>query len=91
MTDADALVARYILDVWRAEHPEHAGCATLRVTNPDASDGAYGCDTGCSYYRFTAEAGCEHQAPEEFEFGDFGELADILEDLQRDYADGTTP
>lgn len=80
MTNADHLVELYILDTWRAENPDHADCTSLRVINSDASDGTYGCETGCSYYRFTAEIVCEHRDPAEFEFGDF-------EDIARDYED----
>lgn len=86
---ADALVARYILREFRSGGPhgdetaDHlAGCPEAVVTSPDASDGTYGCDTGCSYVTFEALIACPHvTAPYEHSFGEFGELAWILEDI----------
>lgn len=87
MTNADRLVELYILDAWRADNPDHADCPSLRVVDPDASNGTYGCETGCDYTTFTATVGCEHRQPAEYVFGEFGELASILENVERDYGD----
>jgi hypothetical protein len=83
---ADAIVELYILDNWRGDHPDHADCESLHVLNPDAFGGTYGCETGCDYVTFTAIVACEHRQPEEFQFGQFGELNDLIEDLASDYA-----
>jgi hypothetical protein len=86
--DADALVARYIIQHLRDEVPYDQGrldhiaqCPEAVVTDPDARNGSYGCDTGCEYARFTATLTCPHGEPANYDFGEFGELAYILEDL----------
>jgi hypothetical protein len=83
-TRADRLVELYILDLWRDENPDHADCTSLKVTDADASNGTYG-DTGCDYFTLTAEVGCEHWAPAEFRYGDFGEMWSLIKALETDY------
>lgn len=87
MTDADDLVNRYVLRWFREESMGHLPhlreCPDLTVTNADARDGSYGCETGCDYVRFEAVITCPHGEREEVEWGQFGELASILEDLER--------
>jgi hypothetical protein len=56
----------------------------VTVEDPDALNGAHGCDTGCDYARFEAVIVCPHGQREEFEWGQFGEIADILEEMGED-------
>jgi hypothetical protein len=80
VSDADALVAAYILDRWREDHPDHADCPTLAVVEADTRNGlAY--DTGVECVYFTATLRCEHRKPFDFDFAEFGELAWIIEEL----------
>lgn len=48
-----------------------------------AQDGSYVCDTGCDYVRFEAVIECPHGFSELVEWGEFGDLAGILEDLKK--------
>lgn len=87
MSDADEKVARYILEQFARDaetKPElHlAGCTTTTVVDADARDGQYGCDTGCDYYRLSAVITCSHDYRVEFDYGDFGEIGWILEDME---------
>lgn len=81
---ANERVAAYILEQFHdepggGESAEHlAACDSIRVTDPDASNGTYGCETGCDYTRFTATIACGHGQQIEFEYGEFGRLGDIL-------------
>lgn len=88
MTDADELVRRYVQRSFRQEckysQPHLVECPDMIVVVDDAYDGEYGCDTGCEYVRFKATVSCPHQAPTEYEFGEFNDLADIVKDMQRD-------
>lgn len=91
MSEADDLVRRFILDKYREEsrlpgrgdreHSHLAACAEVEVADPDAYNGLYGCDTGCEYARFEATIRCPHGYSEEYEWGDFGEIAGILPQL----------
>lgn len=84
---ANDRVAAYILEQFRDEPDsdpaaQHlAACAGAIVTEPDASQGAYGCDTGCDYTRFEAVIACDHGQQYEFKYGEFGMLSDILAGL----------
>lgn len=84
---ANELVARYIIDHYRQEpsrRGEHlVSCPDITVEDADARNGSYGCDTGCEYVRFEAVLTCPHGERVEHEFGEFGELAWILEDLEK--------
>lgn len=82
---ASERVAAYILEQFHDEPgddeaAEHlAACDSAVVTNPDASNGTYGCDTGCDYTTFTATIACDHgQQIDDYEYGEFGRLGDIL-------------
>ncbi len=67
------------------EHLPH--CPELTVTHATAVDGVYGCDTGCEYVRFEADVSCPHgERVEGWRWGEFGDLAMILEDIAADYA-----
>lgn len=85
-TDADEKVRRYILNTYRELHPDHhlSSCDEVQVIHPDAEYGHDGCDTGCEYTRFTATIRCPHEVHHDFEYGEFGNLADILAELDRE-------
>lgn len=84
---AAALLARWVLGQYR-DQPAGSGNQHLRAcpqavaTDVDGGDGAYGCDTGCDYVRLEAVISCPHGERDEYEYGDFGELAWIIEDLE---------
>lgn len=87
MSNADELVAAYVLrqyreETWRRTHL--VACDQVVVEHPGGEDGYYGCDTGCEYVRFTATLKCPHGESEEVEYGEFSRLADILEDLEKE-------
>lgn len=95
MTHADELVARYILrkyrelnsTVYSGEPTTYlAGCGEAVVTDPDASNGTYGCDTGCDYYTLTATISCPHGETRDYEYGDFGEISYLIEELEEEDA-----
>lgn len=82
MTDADDRLRRYVLAHFREDNPEHkAACPDVRVMDADARGGTYGCDTGCEYATFDATIECPHEAPEEYTFGQFGELYEIIGEM----------
>lgn len=92
MTNADRLVEIYILDAWRGDHPDHSNCPPLQAVNANASDSTF--DMGVDRAWFSADVGCEHLEPAEYAFGEFGTVADLLEDVARDHQDeleGNTP
>lgn len=81
----DALVKAWILDEYRDEQhihwspPSHLSeCPDVTVTTYEAQDGAYGCNTGCSYLRLEATLSCPHGETTEYEYGEFGDMADII-------------
>lgn len=88
MTDADQLVARYILRQYREDYRNKAKhlstCTDVVVEHPEAEDGFYGCDTGCEYYTLDATIRCPHGEMEEYHYGDFGEISYILEDMEKE-------
>jgi hypothetical protein len=85
-TEADELVRRFILGKYREERAirTHSGrahllaCPEVEVADPEAYDSTYGCDTGCEYVRFEATIRCPHGYSEEYEWGDFDDIASIL-------------
>lgn len=86
--NANELVNRYALTQYQLDHRESSFREpTHLATCPDASanasgrDGVYGCETGCEYVRFTATISCPHGETEKYTFGEFGELASIIEGL----------
>jgi len=53
--EIDAAVQALVLRHAREEYGNcPAACPELVVSAPNASDGFYGCDTGCHYLRLTA-------------------------------------
>lgn len=87
MTDADDLVNRYVLWWFRNDSTGHlphlVDCPDAVVRDTKAWDGSYGCETGCDYVRFEAVVSCPHGSSELVEWGQFGELASILEVMGR--------
>ena len=87
---ADVLVSRYTLAKYResgeAENAHLKVCPEAVTEDPESHNGTYGCDTGCEYVRFEATITCPHGQREDFEWGTFGELSYILEDLEADEA-----
>lgn len=85
--DADERVRRLILRRYRSAadgvaFPDHLQrCPEVYVDQADARDGSYGCDTGCEYVRFEATIRCPHGGSSQFDWGDFGELTDMLEEM----------
>jgi len=55
-------------------------CCDAAVTY-EGSDGSYGCDTGCEYARLEAVIVCPHGERDEYTYGWFGELADIIDEI----------
>jgi hypothetical protein len=90
--EADEKVARFILrdfreevGRWSSEAEKHlAECADAKAAHVDGSNGTYGCDTGCSYARLEAEISCPHGFKADHMYGDFGEIADMLQDIVDD-------
>lgn len=62
-----------------ARHLAH--CDDARVEDEERTNGAYGCDTGCEYARLEATITCSHGCSEDFEYGEFGDLADLLAEV----------
>jgi hypothetical protein len=91
-TDADEMVARFILRDFREEVDRYsppaerhlAKCPDARAAHIEGEDGTYGCGTGCEYARLTAQISCPHGHQVEHEYGEFGEIGDLLEDIQRE-------
>jgi hypothetical protein len=84
-TDADAKVAALVK--WKAREDAESlhlrECPDLTVEHPDAYNGTYGCDTGCEYARLEADLSCPHGERETFEYGEFGDIADLLREMSK--------
>jgi len=97
--DADELVRRHIMRQYRTdwEHgaagwpPERnahlADCAEAFIEQAEVN-GARWYDTGVTGTEFTAVITCPHGVRHEFEFGQYGNLSEILEDMDYDEAGG---
>lgn len=83
---ANAVVNRWIFGRYRGQGDnEHLrSCPDLALGGVEGYDSGYGCDTGCDYVRFEATASCSHGMTDDFEWGTFGELSYILEDILAD-------
>jgi len=83
---ADAAVNRWLVKTYRSEGDnEHLrACPALTIGEVDARDSTYGCDTGCEYARLEAVASCEHGVRDDFGYGQFGDLASMLEEILTD-------
>ena len=76
---AQQLLQRYVLAEFKDDHPTHhmTACPSTRITDFDARDGSYGCETGCSYYTLAATVTCDHEFME-YTYGDFGDVSDMI-------------
>lgn len=81
---ANQLVAAWIVRRYRSDGKnEHLRGCSDAVVEVEGYDGQYGCDTGCEYARLEATLTCRHgDRDEDFEYGQFGELADLLEEIE---------
>jgi hypothetical protein len=83
VSDADDRVRRYILKRWHNENPDHADCSTLHVVTAETQFALF-YDTGVEGVAFTAELACEHREQFDYEFGELGELPDIIQALDEE-------
>lgn len=85
---ADELVQRYVQRQFCIEearqYPHLTKCPDTIIIVDSARNGTYGCDTGCEYVRFEATVSCPHGESCDYEFGEFSDLASIIEDMRRD-------
>ena len=91
---ANEKVAKYIVHLFKTDSSisiqYHSGleadhlrkCKTVSAIPKEAYDSTYGCDTGCEYVRLAAVIYCQDGMSIDYEYGDFGDLADILEDME---------
>jgi hypothetical protein len=92
---ADQRVTAWILRQYREEsrwkpRPERAhlmACDEVEVADASAFDSVYGCDTGCEYARLEADVRCAHGFADSFEYGTWGELPELLLELERALSD----
>lgn len=88
-SDADAKVSRYVVGQFRSGHngskaEQHlAECPTTRAQSCEMSNGTYGCETGCEYALLEAVMICDDGISADYEYGTFGDIADILADIER--------
>lgn len=90
MRAPDELAERLILRHARADAESRhlRECDGLTVVEPEAYDSFYGCETGCEYARLEARLTCPHGESEDFEYGEFGDITDMIEEMRRDAAQG---
>jgi hypothetical protein len=83
---ADDLLRRFALREYRADgaNAHLTDCPDAAVAELDSQDGSYGCETGCDYLTLTVTVTCSHDETEEFSYGEFGDLARIIEALERE-------
>lgn len=81
---ANTLVSNWIVRGYRKNGGnQHLRGCDQAVVEVAGGDSTYGCDTGCDYLRLDAVLTCPHGERDEYEYGDFTELAFIIEDLER--------
>lgn len=79
----EALVKSWVLGKFREDTSGHlATCPDAVVDSFEATDGSYGCATGCSYVHASATVSCRHGQSEEWDGGEFGELSWVIEELE---------
>lgn len=91
MNTADEKVSRFILRDFRSnvgrgstnDEQHLADCGETVAAHVEAEDGYYGCETGCEYARLLARIECPHVQAVDYEYGEFGEVADMLADIER--------
>jgi hypothetical protein len=80
---ADDLLRNHVIAKYRESYNNHlAQCIGLTVAELDANDSTYGCDTGCEYVRLESVLTCPHGERVDYDWGDFGELAWLIEELE---------
>lgn len=61
---------------------DHLRVCHLLDVEFEGTNGSYNCDTGCEYARLEATIRCPHTSGSvDVEYGEFGELADLMEDI----------
>ena len=90
---ANAKVREYIVHLFKTDSPYSSNyttgkeaqhlrqCGGVSALPTECYDSTYGCDTGCEYVRLEAVVFCYHGVSVEYEYGDFGDLADMLGDM----------
>lgn len=83
--DADERLNRLVMHLLREDgaHPHLASCPDAAVRDATGGNGWYGCDTGCEYVRLEARVSCPHGYDAEFEYGEFGDMESLFEDMDR--------
>lgn len=89
---ADERVGRFVLAKYRAhfvsvsagDDEKHlAKCPDASARHVVGNDGFYGCESMCEYATLTATLSCPHGVSQEYEYGDFGDLGDLIRDVER--------
>lgn len=89
--NADELLRDYVLQQFRKEYYNEAQprqlhlleCQETVVREADGTDGVYGCDTGCEYLRLECIMGCPHGEDIAYEYGEFGDIAFLIQGLEQ--------
>lgn len=82
---ARGLLETFVLREYRDEggHNAHlTGCDVAVIAEFESSDGTYGCDTGCEYLTLRAVITCPHGEAEEFTYGEFGAISELVTELE---------
>lgn len=80
---ANMIVGTWIIGRFRrgGENEHLRACESLVTESINGYDGSYGCDTGCEYARIEITVSCTHGQREDFSVGEFGELADMIDEI----------
>lgn len=94
MSDADEKLNRLVLRLFRQQDADVTGhpvdvahlrtCPDVYAVDATGGDGPYGCDTGCEYVELEANIRCEHGCCARFDYGEFGDMAGLIEDMDAD-------
>lgn len=75
---ANKAIADYVLKQYKSlgyyqTNKEHLKkCDEAVIELKTATDGSYGCDTGCEYFRIESVISCPHGETDNYEHGEFG-------------------
>jgi hypothetical protein len=91
-TETNTKVARWILAKYRTEnscavrcaHPHLVECSDAAVTDLNGTNGTCGCETGCEYAVLTATISCPHGDMDDWKYGEFGDMASMLDEILSD-------
>lgn len=93
--DANEKLNRLVLYMFRQNTDEAVGdpdavthlvaCAGARAVDAEGRNGTYGCDTGCEYATLEASITCLHGHRVRFEYGEFGDMAMLFDQMDRDH------